>query len=888
MDYPILQLDFFGGGFWIATVAVVHVFIAHFAVGGGLFLVLTEHLARRKDSPAILAYTEIHAKFFLVLTLSAGAVTGAAIWFIISVLSPKATSHLIHLFVFAWSAEWACFLAEIIAIIVYAYTFHRMRKGTHLAVGWLYFLFAWLSLVIITGIINYMLTPGDYPQTGRFLDAFLNPSFASGMVFRTFTAMSLAGLFGYLTATRIKDDEARAMVSRYCGLWTAAPVILTGLSGWWYLETIPAQAAADVLAPAFYLRPYYPGFLWLAGLLIAGGLIMGLRLPRGGRTALAAVLLVLGLAWIGSFEFLREGARRPWLVRERLYSNHMTPAEVTASRDKGLAAMSPWLGNATGQGPATGKSLFHLQCGGCHSVGGPLNDIIPLTAHIPPQGMEAFLTGISKACPYMPPVGGTDVEKTRLAGYISKTVNNKTETGIRQYDPPQTKTEIPSPAFGPGKEEYVLLAQSSLGMHAVTDSGAWWAILPPGSDFSATLVKRGAFPELVTDARIVYELEPGFQEPALKTDFWSRPETYFGKKVEPGQGPDGLGPTGDFSAVEETRNYKAEGVPVVPYPEGNDGFMPYPMMDIRAVDAEGATLVETKAVAPASTEMGCRNCHGGPWKVDGLAGISAPTARDVLRVHDLRRGTDLLQRAEADDPRLCQDCHADPLLDREGDPDLLNLSAAIHGFHALFLSGRGADACAMCHPSREDGPTRSYRGRHAAMGLDCTLCHGTMEDHSLSLLKAQKDKAGARRLMDLIEPVMAASVDEIEPRKPWVNEPDCLTCHKDFQAPTEYQAFNTWTKDEKGLFRNRMDQMYALKCTACHNAPHAVYPANNPYGQDRDNVQPIQYMGRAGTIGGADQKGGQGCPVCHTEDKEFSGHHPGQLQGTPQASRGQG
>ena len=40
--YPVWNTEVFGGGFWIALISIIHVYIAHFAVGGGLFLVLTE------------------------------------------------------------------------------------------------------------------------------------------------------------------------------------------------------------------------------------------------------------------------------------------------------------------------------------------------------------------------------------------------------------------------------------------------------------------------------------------------------------------------------------------------------------------------------------------------------------------------------------------------------------------------------------------------------------------------------------------------------------------------------------------------------------------------------------------------------------------------------
>ena len=46
MNYPVWEVSF-GAGFLIALVAILHVFVSHFAVGGGLFLVVTERKARR-------------------------------------------------------------------------------------------------------------------------------------------------------------------------------------------------------------------------------------------------------------------------------------------------------------------------------------------------------------------------------------------------------------------------------------------------------------------------------------------------------------------------------------------------------------------------------------------------------------------------------------------------------------------------------------------------------------------------------------------------------------------------------------------------------------------------------------------------------------------------
>ncbi len=56
MDFPIWDIPYFGGGALVALIAVIHVYVAHFAVGGGLFLVLTERKAQKENNPAILEY----------------------------------------------------------------------------------------------------------------------------------------------------------------------------------------------------------------------------------------------------------------------------------------------------------------------------------------------------------------------------------------------------------------------------------------------------------------------------------------------------------------------------------------------------------------------------------------------------------------------------------------------------------------------------------------------------------------------------------------------------------------------------------------------------------------------------------------------------------------
>ncbi|MGC2323926.1 MAG: cytochrome ubiquinol oxidase subunit I, partial [Terriglobales bacterium] len=176
MNYPVWQLGF-PGGLLIAAVAVLHVFVSHFAVGGGAYLVITEHLGYRRNDPDLLLYVKRHSKFFALLTLVFGAVSGVGIWFTIGLVSPEATSSLIHTFVWGWAIEWVFFFVEIAAALIYAYNWERLDRRTHLAIGWIYFIAAWLSLAVINGIITYMLTPGQWLQSKSFWDGILNPTY---------------------------------------------------------------------------------------------------------------------------------------------------------------------------------------------------------------------------------------------------------------------------------------------------------------------------------------------------------------------------------------------------------------------------------------------------------------------------------------------------------------------------------------------------------------------------------------------------------------------------------------------------------------------------------------------------------------------------------------
>ena len=92
MNYPIWELYNMNSGTLVALISTIHAYVAHLAVGGGLFLWLTDLKAVREKNPLISAYVKKHTWFFLLLTMVFGGVSGVGIWFIIALANPAATS----------------------------------------------------------------------------------------------------------------------------------------------------------------------------------------------------------------------------------------------------------------------------------------------------------------------------------------------------------------------------------------------------------------------------------------------------------------------------------------------------------------------------------------------------------------------------------------------------------------------------------------------------------------------------------------------------------------------------------------------------------------------------------------------------------------------------
>ena len=225
MNYPVWDVSF-GAGILVAIVSITHVFVSHFAVGGGLFLVLTEKKAYRENNMDLLDWLKTHTKFFVLLTVVFGAVSGVGIWFVISLTSPSGTSTLIHAYVWAWALEWVFFFLEITASLLYLYGWETLDRKTHVWFGWVYFLCAFASMVIINGIITFMLTSGSWVENHEFWAGFFNPTYFPSLFIRFAFSLALAGIYALITASLQKDIALKGKLVKWGASWIVPAFIV--------------------------------------------------------------------------------------------------------------------------------------------------------------------------------------------------------------------------------------------------------------------------------------------------------------------------------------------------------------------------------------------------------------------------------------------------------------------------------------------------------------------------------------------------------------------------------------------------------------------------------------------------------------------------------------
>jgi cytochrome bd-type quinol oxidase subunit 1 len=439
----------------IAIVSVLHVLVSHYAVGGGLFLAVEVQHAYRSGNRNYLDYLHRHARFFIMLTVVYGAISGVGIWWTIGLASPLATEVLIRTFVFGWAIEYVFFVVEIVAAFVFYYYWGRLNAKTHVIIGWIYAAAAWISLVLITAITAFMLNPGAWattdPSLRDFWTAMLNPQALPQTIARTGGALLLSSLFVYLHASlTIRDAGLRDLIASRSAkpALLGAVLITVGGIGWHYNLPPSAEAALSSAAALNILVALIFALTIVVFFLLYFG---PYRNPGWLSPGFAGSLFVFGAAAFSTGEFIREAVRKPFVVYNVVLSNQITPSQAGEFRNAGYLDSGIWtkeyvrqhyprtivdghvdseklLKLPHGDRVALGKVLFQYHCNDCHAMREGYSAVGPLLQGRKRELVRSAVQHLESVF-FMPPWCGTPQEIELITDYLM-TINPPRPAGM--------------------------------------------------------------------------------------------------------------------------------------------------------------------------------------------------------------------------------------------------------------------------------------------------------------------------------------------------------------------------------------------------------------------------------------------------------------------------
>ena len=420
--YPVNEYGPLMPGIVMGSVAIVHVFLAQFAVGGGFLLCYFHWLGIKGKCSRAREFVAGYFKVLVMVSFVLGALTGVAIWFTAIQVSAHTIGAMVHNFHWLWAAEWTFFCLEIAAGYCF-YRYHeRISDRSSMILLVIYSIASWMSLFIINGILSWQLTPGLWLETRQMADGFFNPSFWPSLLFRTVVSTTLAALAACVVINLMQTVDRNAktqLINRASHL--LAPMVLMPVLGAWFLYVMPADSRSWVMGGSPTMMLFLAGSI-AASLFVGGYAVIGLvmnKLYINGATA--TMLLMLAFVATAGGEFVREGARKPFTIRQVLYSNSIEPDDVARLRRVGCLADDPFPIRDAEEYPDVplrdGARVFHRQCSVCHTVDGA-NAVVHLTGSWDTDQMRMNIAKLQHTKPFMPPFAGTAEELESLVQFI--------------------------------------------------------------------------------------------------------------------------------------------------------------------------------------------------------------------------------------------------------------------------------------------------------------------------------------------------------------------------------------------------------------------------------------------------------------------------------------
>ncbi len=440
--FPYYPINDFGPamkGLVIGSLGILHVFLAQFAIGGGMLMWYFEWLSQSGRSQLTRRVVEGFFKVLVLISFVMGAITGVGLWFVSIQVSPRTIGMMVDEFHWIWATEWTVFSLEITSGYCFYRYGARLNDRSRICLLAMYSLAAWMSLFWINGILSWQLTPGDWIEHRTVWAGFFNPGFLPSLLFRTLTSMTIASLVAFIVINLMPGfDRAERTELIHKAARFLAPMILMPFLGVWYFQTMPADSRAMALGGSVVMTMFL-GLSIGASLLI--GLYAFLGLLRGRlyiNAATSSLLCALAFAATAGGEFVREGVRKPYTIRETLYSNSMTQEDLSRLREVGCVTYDPYpLRNAAAlpnDQLRLGAKVFRFHCSVCHTIDGA-NALIHLMGSWTSTQKRMNIAKLQRTKTFMPPFAGNPEELEALVQWVT----------WRSFDKPSEWSETSDP-----------------------------------------------------------------------------------------------------------------------------------------------------------------------------------------------------------------------------------------------------------------------------------------------------------------------------------------------------------------------------------------------------------------------------------------------------------
>lgn len=412
--YPVNEFGPLMKGLVIGGVGILHVFLAQFAIGGGMLMYAFERRAQSGDADAR-AFVDGYFKILVLVSFVVGALTGVAMWFTTIQVGARTIGLMVDEFHWLWATEWVWFAIEVCAGYAFYRCGPRLNDQARRRLLALYAIAAWMSLFWINGILSWQLTPGAWLDSHSMWAGFFNPTFWPSILFRTAVATTLAALAACIVINRMElSREAKTTLIRGASKF-AVPIAAMPVLALWFLAAIPEDSRSWLLGGSMPMMMFV-GIAAGASALIGGYVIVGILYQRLTlNIATATMLLVLAFGATAAGEFVREGARKPYTVRGVLYSTSLTPADVVKLRATGATAADPYPLRDEARYPnpqlVRGARVYRALCDACHTLRGS-NAVVELTRTWTDDQMRLNISKLQRTKGFMPPFAGNaeDVE----------------------------------------------------------------------------------------------------------------------------------------------------------------------------------------------------------------------------------------------------------------------------------------------------------------------------------------------------------------------------------------------------------------------------------------------------------------------------------------------